>query len=126
MTSVVIVPAAGLGERMGADKALLDLSGTTAIERIVLQCRAAGVDEVLVVRREGAAPLPAAAVVRIFTVPAGGEMADSLRAAQAALGPAVSKVVVFPVDHALVMADTVLGVLAMLDRPGCGIALPLF
>jgi len=126
MTSIVIVPAAGLGERMGADKALLDLGGSTAIERIVLQCRAAGVDEVLVVRREGAAALPAAATVRIVTVPAGGEMADSLRAAHAVLGPAVTKVVVFPVDHALVMADTVLGVLAMLDRPGCGIALPLF
>ena len=37
MTSIVIVPAAGLGERMGADKALLDLGGSTAIERIVLQ-----------------------------------------------------------------------------------------
>ncbi|MBP8301909.1 MAG: NTP transferase domain-containing protein [Planctomycetes bacterium] len=126
MTIVAIVPAAGLGVRMGADKALLDLGGTTAIERIVLQCRAAGVDEVLVVRRSGAAALPSAAAVRIVQVPEGGEMADSLRAANAALSPAVTKVVVFPVDHALVMADTVLGLLACLERSGCGIALPLF
>lgn len=126
MATVAIVPAAGLGLRMGADKALLDLGGTTAIERIAQQCRAAGVEEVFVVRRIGAAPLPAAATVRVVQVQGGGEMADSLRAANAALSPAVTKVVVFPVDHALVMADTVLGLLACLDRPGCGIALPLF
>jgi len=53
-------------------------------------------------------------------------MADSLRAAQAALPATVTKVAVFPVDHALVMADTVVGLLALLDRPGCDIALPLF
>ena len=29
MTVVAIVPAAGKGRRMGADKALLDLEGTT-------------------------------------------------------------------------------------------------
>lgn len=126
MTTVAIVPAAGLGSRMGRDKALLPLGGTTAIERIAEQCRAAGLDEVLVVRRDGADPLPAAAAVRTVRVPPGGEMADSLRAALAALGPAVTKVVVFPVDHALVTADTVLGLVALLERAGCGIALPLF
>lgn len=126
MATTAIVPAAGLGSRMGADKALLDLGGLTAIERIAAQCRAAGVDEVLVVRRHGADPLPAAAGVRVVEVPPGGEMADSLRAACLALGPAVERVVVFPVDHALVAADTVLGVLACLQRPGCGIALPLY
>ena len=42
---------------MGQDKALLDIGGVTAIERIANTCHAAGVDEVLVVRRSGAAPL---------------------------------------------------------------------
>lgn len=126
MTSVVIVPAAGRGERMGADKALLDLQGSSAIERIVATCDAAGVDEVLVVRRDGAAALPPGLRARIVTVPPGGEMADSLRAACAALSAAVSQVVVFPVDHALVNADTVLALLGALDRLGAGIALPLF
>lgn len=125
MRFVAIVPAAGLGERMGADKALLDLGGTTAIERIVAQCRAAGVDEVLVVRRDGAAPLPTGVAVRVVTVPAGGEMADSLRAARAVLPETVTRVVVFPVDHALVMADTVAGLLGML-RSTCQVALPLY
>lgn len=126
MRTIAIVPAAGRGERMGADKALLDLAGTTAIERVVATCRAAGVDEVLVVRRSDAAALPADLEARIVGVPPGGEMGDSLRAAAAALPAATDAVVVFPVDHALVQAETVMAVLASLQRPGCGIALPLF
>jgi len=126
MTTVAIVPAAGLGRRMGADKALLDLGGTTAVERVAAACGDAGIDEVIVVRREGAAPLPPALAARRIVVPAGGEMADSLRAARAALGPAVAKVTVFPVDHALVGAETVLALVALLDRPGCTVAVPEF
>ncbi|MFY9342505.1 MAG: NTP transferase domain-containing protein [Planctomycetota bacterium] len=126
MRAVAIVPAAGVGERMGGDKALLDLAGTTAIERVVATCRAGGVDEVLVVRREGAAALPANLAATLVVVPPGGEMADSLRAANARLGAATGAVVVFPVDHALVEAETVLALLATLQRPGVGIALPLF
>ncbi|MCR9244517.1 MAG: NTP transferase domain-containing protein [bacterium] len=140
--AVAIVPAAGLGQRMGADKALLTVGGTTLIERVVATCRGAGVAEVLVVRRTGADPLPdlaaPGAAVRILEVPPGGEMADSLRAAQAALPASCRRVVVLPVDHALVAADTVLAVLARLlaaadgessDRgdhgDGPGIALPI-
>lgn len=126
MRTTAIVPAAGRGERMGADKALLDLAGTSAIERVVATCRAAGVDDVLVVRREGAAALPAGLAARVVVVPPGGEMGDSLRAAAAALPATTTAVVVFPVDHALVQAETVMAVLALLQRPGCGIALPLF
>lgn len=125
MRAVAIVPAAGRGERMGADKALLDLAGTTAIERVVTTCRAAGADEVLVVRRDGAAPLPAGLPARTVVVPPGGEMADSLRAAHAVLPGGTTAVLVFPVDHALVAADTALALLAALQRPAAGIALPL-
>ena len=39
MRATAIVPAAGRGERMGADKALLDLAGVTAIERVVANRR---------------------------------------------------------------------------------------
>jgi FMN reductase (NADPH) len=126
MTVCAVVPAAGLGERMGADKALLDLAGATAIECVAAACRAAGLAEVLVVRRDGASPLPAAAGARVVTVRPGGEMADSLRAARTALPAGAAAVVVFPVDHALVQADTVLAVAALLGRPGCGVGLPLF
>ncbi|HZN41403.1 MAG TPA: NTP transferase domain-containing protein [Planctomycetota bacterium] len=126
MRTVAIVPAAGRGERMGADKALLDLAGTTPIERIAATCRAAGIDEMFVVRNIDASPLPAGLGARSVIVPSGGEMADSLRAANEALPAGTDAVVVFPVDHALVLAETVLALLALLQRPGCGIALPLF
>jgi FMN reductase (NADPH) len=124
MRAVAIVPAAGKGERMGADKALLDLAGSTAIERVVATCQAGGL-EALVVRRDGAAALPGGLAVQVVTVPAGGEMADSLRAANAQLPAAVEVVVVFPVDHALVAPETVLALLHTTQRTG-GIALPLF
>src|SRR5262245_18996143 len=111
---------------MGADKALLDLAGTTAIGRIVATCRAAGVDDVLVVRRDGAQPLPPGLAARTVAVLPGGEMADSLRAANAVLPADTGAVVVFPVDHALVEAETLLALLAALRRPGAAVALPLF
>lgn len=126
MRTVAIVPAAGRGERMGADKALLDLAGTTPIERIAATCRASGIDEVLVVRNIDASALPAGLGARSVIVAAGGEMADSLRAANEALPEGTDAVLVFPVDHALVLAETVLALLALLQRPRCGIALPLF
>ena len=125
MGATAIVPAAGKGERMGADKALLDLGGRTAVERVVASCLAAGCDEVVVVRRQGAQALPANLPGRVITVPEGGEMADSLRAALAALPDATGHVAVFPVDHALVEAETLAAVLARLDRGDCSIALPL-
>lgn len=125
MRAVAIVPAAGRGERMGADKALLDLAGTTAIARVVAGCRDGGVDDVLVVRRDGASPLPADLPARTIVVPPGGEMADSLRAANAAVPAGVEDVVVFPVDHALVAAETVLALRAKL-RADAGIVLPLY
>lgn len=126
MRTVAIVPAAGRGERMGADKALLDLGGRTAIERVVATCRAASVDEVLVVRRDGAEALPGSLDVEVVTVSGNGEMADSLRAAWIALPKTAEAVLVFPVDHALVEADTVLALGALLQRETCRIALPLF
>ena len=77
----VIVTAAGRGERMGADKALLDLGGVTAIERIVAQCRAAGLGPVLVVRSRGAAALPSLGEgVHVVATEPGLDMANSVRA----------------------------------------------
>jgi len=121
-----IVPAAGVGERMGQDKALLDLGGVTAIERIVATCRSAGVDGVLVVRREDAAPLPETLDVQVVTTSGKGEMSDSLRMALLKLPRDAEAVMVFPVDHALVEVDTVLALRAKLLRDDCSIALPLF
>lgn len=124
--TVAIVPAAGRGERMGQDKALLDLGGVTAIERIVKTCRSAGVDQVLVVRREDADALPEGLEVQLVTTSGKGEMSDSLRMALLKLPREAEVVMVFPVDHALVEVDTVLALRAKLLRDDCSIALPLY
>lgn len=44
-----VVPAAGLSERMGHPKALLEIGGVSAIERVAGTLREAGVEEVMVV-----------------------------------------------------------------------------
>ena len=127
MTVVAIVPAAGKGRRMGADKALLDLAGTTAIERIARALLAAGIDELLVVRSQGAAALPQLPIAhRVVLVSGDGDMADSLRAAERELPSSCAMVVVLPVDHALVEADTIAAVVAMAQRDGAAIARPTF
>ncbi|MEQ1631978.1 MAG: NTP transferase domain-containing protein [Planctomycetota bacterium] len=127
MTIVAIVPAAGKGRRMGSDKALLDLGGTTAIERIAHSLLAAGVDELLVVRSHGAEPLPELPIAhRIVLVTGDGDMSDSLRAAESQLDASCATVIVLPVDHALVEADTIAAVAAMAMRTGASIARPTF
>ena len=126
LRTVAVVPAAGLGERMGQDKALLELGGKKAIERVVATCHAAGIDRVLVVRRGDAAALPELEGVQIVTTSGKGEMADSLRIAWLKLPRDADAVVVFPVDHALVEADTVLALRAQLEHEDCYIALPLY
>lgn len=126
MRTVAIVPAAGVGARMGQDKALLNLGGVTAIERIVATCHAAGVDEVIVVRRTDAAPIPDHLDAQVVTTSGEGEMADSLRLAYLKLPRDAEAVLVFPVDHALVEADTVLALRAKLQRDDIDLALPLY
>lgn len=127
MTTAAIVPAAGKGSRMGADKALLDLGGTAAIARLCEQCVAASMTYVFVVRARGAQVLPPLPPqVRVVEVSGEGEMVDSLRAALRVLPAEVDTVVSLPVDHALVTADTIAAVAALAESDGVGIALPLF
>lgn len=125
MATAAIVPAAGKGSRMGADKALLRLGGSTAIERLAAATRAAGLAPLFVVRAASAAPLPPLpGDVRVLTVSGEGDMADSLRAALAALPADCDRVVVCPVDHALVEAETFAAVAAR--APEHGIARPVW
>lgn len=126
MTTVAVVPAAGKGSRMGADKALLELGGTAAIARIAASVRGAGIDRLVVVRARGAAALPDGLGAEVVAVDGDGDMADSLRAAEAMLPADCACVVVLPVDHALVAADTIAAVTALAQQPGRAIALPLF
>jgi len=126
MSTVAIVPAAGLGSRMGGDKALLELGGVPAIARLAEQIGAAGIEQLIVVRRNGAAQLTDLTSARLVEVSGRGDMADSLRAANDVLGPDCERVVVCPVDHALVAAETFVAVTSVLAAETAGIALPLF
>jgi len=128
MIATAIVLAAGRGRRMGQDKALLELGGRTAVERVVHACRAGGCQSVVVVRGAGDAPLPepvrgAATVVEIDT---GGEMIDSVRTGLRHRAADAEVALVFPVDYALVDETVVAAVLASYRQSGAGIALPLW
>ncbi len=131
-----IILAAGEGRRMGGDKALLQLGGETLLQRVVNDCRAAGLDQLVVVRRQGADPLPempaqvaapvsvqAPAPVQVVEVASGQEMIHSIRAG---LSAATSNaVLVLPVDYALVGAETLALLCARLRVLDNKVLLPL-
>ena len=127
MRAVAVVLAAGAGSRMGQDKALLELGGRTAIERVVEACRAGGVAATVVVRARDAAPLPASIGGRVTVAyrDTGAEMIDSLRSGLHH-APDDAALVVFPVDYALVGAAVVSALLRELAVGGAGVALPLW
>lgn len=110
--TTAFVLAAGHGSRLGADKALVELGGGTAIERVIATLRAAGVEDIAVVRRRGAAPLPDA--LRVARIECETDsMIESLRAAwRTRAQDSATRVMVFPIDHAAVDVATVRALLA--------------
>ncbi len=108
---------------MGQDKALLDLGGRTAVQRVAAHCAAADLD-VLVVRRSGAQDLPGGQ--RIVVVQEPREMMDSLRAGLRALPGSCDGALIFPVDYAMVEPETVRAVRAALEGGSQPVVLPLF
>lgn len=121
-----VIPAAGLGRRLGQDKALVDLGGEPAITRTVAACRAGGADRVVVVRVAGAADLPSDLPIQVVEVAPGAEMIDSIRAGLRVLAP-VDAVALFPVDHALASGDTLRALVRRARAAATpAITLPLF
>ena len=113
---------------MGADKALLDLGGQTAVEWVVNACREGCVDPVIVVRAAGAMPLPSSLRARTVVVSNSSAMIDSLRGGLAALPTATAGcagALVFPVDYPLVSPATISSVVAELLAGG-DLVLPLY
>lgn len=126
-----IVLAAGHGSRMGADKALLDLGGRRACDRVVSALVEGGCDRVVVVRRpeqESLEPWPEdlCDVVLVTTVDTDA-MLTSLRAGLESLDSTSDRsLLVLPVDHALVDDEVVRAVVddpadaAQVVLPVCG------
>lgn len=103
-----VVLAAGRGERMGAPKAAIEVSGRTFLESILRTLEAAGIGTVRVVL----AP-PGAAGARgeperwVVNPDPDRGMLSSLRCGLRALPENVQAVLVWPVDHPRVSAATV-------------------
>ena len=106
-TTAALVLAAGRGERLGADKALVELGGRTAVERLVRNFRAAGCAPIVIVRQRGAAALPADLAATIVEVDS-EEMVESLRCGlRAWTDDPPRSLLVTPIDHAMVGASTI-------------------
>ncbi len=121
---VAILLAAGRGERLGIDKALVPLPHEPIARVVAARCREAGCDDIVIVRQTGAAPLPANVPARRVEVDS-GEMIESLRGAlrELAADPPHG-VLVFPIDYAMVGTDVVARLLGVL-RGGAGDAVVL-
>lgn len=123
---VVIVSAVGASDQLSHDAALFELGEGTVIEQIVANCRAAGIDRVMVARSEDAAPLPEGLDVDVTRVGTAVEVSDILRLVLLKLPRDATVVMVFPVAQALVQVDTLLALCASLSVDGCSIAMPTY
>ena len=103
-----VVLAAGLSSRMGSLKPLLPLGATTAIERVVMSLRSAGVADVVVVtghQAETVVPvLERLGVHHAHNAGYAAGMFSSVRTGVASLGPGLDAFFVLPVDCPLVTA----------------------
>ncbi len=119
-----VIPAAGRGERLGQDKALVDLAGQPAIARIVTALTEVGISKITVVRFEGAASLPPELPIEV--VAAGpGEMIDSLRRGISAASEAQADILFWPVDYPLVSSATLASMLREHEQSHPDLLLPI-
>ena len=107
---------------MGTPKASLEIDGETFLQRATRTLIDGGCSEVVVItppdeNLQPGGPVKAAAGP-------GGEQIDSLRAGLRALPRNTAAVVVMPVDHPLVRADTVRVLISRFEETGAPIVLP--
>ncbi len=106
-----VIPCSGSSSRMGTSKALLDAGGRTFVERLIHTHRAAGCAGVLVALPsldgpEAVAAAEAGAQVVKNPSPEEGPI-GSLRASLEVLDDSVEGISFCPVDHPLILEDTV-------------------
>lgn len=124
-----LVPCAGVSERMGSDKALLDAGGVTFVARVVTALKEGGCDPVFVVvpdagGRAAEEARAAGAQVLVNLEPGEGPI-TSLRIGLLVLGATVDAVALCPVDHPLVRADTVRALVDGFERERSALVLPV-
>ena len=124
-----IVLAAGASTRMGEPKALLEVEGTTFLERAVQLLRAAGCRYVVAVVNdddwvERLADVSGAAVV--INENANAQQIDSLRLGIANLPEGAAGVVVLPVDFPRVATETVAKLVAEFERAPTAVLNPSY
>ena len=124
-----VIPCAGASVRMGRPKALLRVGGVTFLGRAVHSLLEGGCAPVVVVLAGGDAAgtreaEAAGAQVLINPNPGEGPI-TSLRLALAAVGRDAAGLVVLPVDHPLVRADTVVALIAAAHAAGADLTLPV-
>src|SRR5262245_48430962 len=126
---VAIILAAGEGRRVGGPKALLRLEGESFLARAARLLSRPGVDRVLAVTGHDAARvaakagLPPAVRVLVNARYREGMLSSLLCGLDAAEAEGADAVLVHPVDHPLVEAETVDRVVAALDA-GAVVAVP--
>lgn len=119
MTAALIV-AAGRTDRKDAFSPEKQYGCISAIERIALLLRLAGLRCIVVVGEEKELPQKLAASMGLIFLPApaGGEMLDSIRAGLSYLRARCARVLIAPVDVPVFSVDTVQRLLAA-DAPVC-------
>ena len=125
-----VVPSSGASTRMGRDKGLLEIEGSTFLRRTVEALRKGGCDPVLAVVAEGeselAAEAAAAGAVVLLNPDPGDGPITSLRIALRALDGSVRGVAYLPVDHPMVRPQTVHEILARAASSDAPLTIPTF
>ncbi len=125
-----IVLAGGRSTRMGEPKALLDMEGTSFLERAARVLAEGGCDPVLAVVPPGETGERLLELARkagargIMNPQSDAEQIDSLRLGLGALEPEVVAAAVLPVDHPRVQAATITALLAAFRTSGAPIVRP--
>jgi 2-C-methyl-D-erythritol 4-phosphate cytidylyltransferase len=126
MTVAAIVPAAGRGERLGADrpKALVEVEGHTLLEHSVAALRAGGVDVVVVAAPADVLDHVKSLVPGALVVAGGDSRQDSVRNALQVTPADCDVVLVHDAARAFVPVDVVHRVIAAI-RDGADAVIPV-